>query len=101
MGGGQCQCCGSFLDPQLEHVETCSNAEVVCGMKLADPGITTEPRELTAAQSRPADIFITTAVPGRSAAVDVCVASSIAAAAREDAAQAAFDRQLSHYRNEI
>ena len=56
---------------------------------------------LTASQSRPADIFITTAVPGRSAAVDVCMASSIAAAAREDAAQAAFDRQLSHYRNEI
>ena len=30
-----------------------------------------------------------------------CVASSIAAAARGDAAQAAFDRKLSHYRNEI
>ena len=46
LGDGQCQCCGSFLDPQLEHVETCSNAEVVCAMKLADPGITTEPRGL-------------------------------------------------------
>ena len=45
----------SFLDPQLEHAETCSNAEAtrrhyacvhvaVCGMKLEDPGITTEPR---------------------------------------------------------
>ena len=55
VGGGQCRCCGSFLDPQLEHAETCSNAEatrgryacfhaVVCGMKLADSGITTEPR---------------------------------------------------------
>ena len=50
VGGGQCRCCGSFLDPQLEHAETCCNAEatrvhnacvhaVVCGMKLADPGI--------------------------------------------------------------
>ena len=59
VGGGQCRCCGSFLDPQLEHAETCSTAEatrghyacvraVVCGMKLADPGITTEPRGLTA-----------------------------------------------------
>ena len=55
VGGGQCWCCGSFLDPLLEHAESCSNAEatrrhyacvhaVVCGMKLADPGITTEPR---------------------------------------------------------
>ena len=50
VGGGECRCCGSFLDPQLEHAETCSTAEatrghyasvhaVVCGMKLADPGI--------------------------------------------------------------
>ena len=106
VGGGQCRCCGSFLDPQLEHAETCSNAEatrghnacvhaVVCGLKLADLGITSEPRGLTASQSRPADIFTTAAVPGRSAASDVCIASSIAAAAREDAAQAAFDRKLS------
>ena len=105
MGGGQCRCCGSFLDPQLEHAETCSKEEntrghyacvhaVVCGMKLADPGITTEPY-------RPADISTTAAVPGRSAALHVCVASSIAAAARGDAAQATFDRKLSQYRNEM
>ena len=111
MGGGQCRCCGSFLDLQLEHAETCSTTEatrrhyacvhaVVCGMKIADPGMSTEPRRLTASQSRLADIF-STAVPGCSAALDVCVASSIAAAARGDAAQAAFDRQLSHYRNGI
>ena len=42
-------------------------------MKLADPGITTEPRGITASQSRPADIFTTAAVPGRSAVLDVCV----------------------------
>ena len=64
----------------------------VCGMKLADPVITTEPRELTASQSRPADILTAAAVPGRSAALDVCAASSIAAAARGDATQTAFDR---------
>ena len=103
MGGGQCRCCGSFLDPHQEHAETCSTAEatrghyacvhaVVCGVQLADPGITTERRGRTASQSRPA------AVPGRSAALDVCVASSIAAAARGDAAH---DRKVSHYRNEI
>ena len=112
LGGGRCRCCGLFLDPQLEHAETCSNAKAtrqhhacvhaaVCGVKLADPGITTEPNELTASQSRPADILTTAAVPGRSAALDVCVASTNAAAARRDAAQTAFDRKQSHYRNEI
>ena len=73
---------------------------MVCGMKLADPAITTERRKLTASQFRPANIF-TAAVPGRSAAQDVCVASSIAAVARGDAAQAAFGQKLSHHRNEI
>ena len=53
-------------------------------MKLTDPGITTEPRGLAASQSRPADIFAAAVFPGRSAALDVCVASSIAAAARGD-----------------
>ena len=70
----------------------------VCGMKLAAPGNAMEPRGLPASQSRPSDIFSTAAVPGRN--VDVCVASSIAAAAPGDAALAAFDRKLSYYRNE-
>ena len=52
----------------------------------ADPGITTER---------------TAAVPGRSAALEVCVASPNAAAARGDAAQAVVDRKLSNFRNEI
>ena len=60
-----------------------------------------EPRGLTEAQSSPADLFATAAVPGRSAALDVCVASSNAAAARGDAAPAAFDRKILHYRREI
>ena len=83
-GFGQCRLCGFFLDPPLEHAETCSNAEatrehcacvhaVVCGTKQADPGIATEPRGITASQSRPADIFTTAAVSRRSAALDVCV----------------------------
>ena len=69
--------------------------DVVCCIKLADGGITSEPGGLSASQSRPADMFTSAAVPGRSAALDVCVASSIAAAAR------GFDRKLSHCRNEI
>ena len=39
-GGGQCRCCSSFQDLQLEHVTrghyACVRA-VACGMKLADP----------------------------------------------------------------
>ena len=45
------------------------------GLKLADTGITTEPRGLTATQPRPADLFYYRCCPG---------------AARGDAAQAAF-----------
>ena len=48
-------------------------------LKLADPAVTTEPRGLTETQSIPADIFTTAAVPGRSAALDECVASKNAA----------------------
>ena len=48
-----------------------------------------------------ADIFTTAAFPGRSEALDVCAASSNAATARGDAAQAGFDRKTSHYRTEI
>ena len=44
--------------------------------------ITTEPRALTATQCRPAGLFTTAADQGRSAALDVCVASTTAAAAR-------------------
>ena len=86
-GFGQCRSCGSFLDPQLEHGETCSTAEATRGhharvhavlgdLKLADPGVTTEPGGLTETQSRPADLFTTAAVPGRSAALDVSPLSS-------------------------
>ena len=94
------------------HGETCRTAEatrghygrvhaVPGGVLLADPAITTEPRGLTDTQSRPVDLFTTGAVPGRSAALDVCVASSSAAAARGDVAQAASDRNTTHYRREI
>ena len=31
VGGGQCRCCGSFRDRQLEHAETCSTAEATRG----------------------------------------------------------------------
>ena len=68
---------------------------VVCSMKLTDPGVTTG---LTATQSRPADLFSTAAVPGRSAALDVC--GLLHCRARGDAAQAALDQTFSH-RDEI
>ena len=97
---------------QLEHGEIGSAAEatrryyasvnaILSGLKPADPGITTEHRGLKEAQSRPADLFTTAAFPGRSAALDLCVASSNAAAARGDAAHAAFESNLHHYRHEM
>ena len=68
-----------FLDPHLEHGETRGTAEAtsgryVCvhallgGLKLA---LTTEPRGLTEATSRAADIFTIDALPGRGEALDV------------------------------
>jgi hypothetical protein len=111
-GGAQCRLCGVQLDPQLEHAETCALAEatrghyacvraLVDGFRLADPTVTTEARGLTTTQARPADILTTAAVPGRSAALDVCVASPNAAAAQGDAADAAFRRKLHFYRHII
>ena len=111
-GGTPCRLCGCVLDAFLEHSETCSTAEatrghyacvraVVEGLKLADPAVTTEPRGLTTSTSRPADILTTAVVPGRGAALDVCVASPNAAAAMGDAAAAAFRRKLRRYRREI
>ena len=107
-----CRLCGTQLDPQLEHSECCATAEatrghyacvrvVVNGLKLADPAVRTEVRGLTNTTSRPADILTVAAVPGRSAALDVCVASPNASGAAGDAAAAAFRRKLRRYRNEI
>ena len=64
----------------LEHYACVQS--VLGGPKLTDSGIATEPIGLTEAQSRRADLFTTAAVPGRSAAQDVCVASTNAEAAR-------------------
>ena len=111
-GCAPCRLCGAPLDPQLEHSEVCGTAAatrghyacvraLVEGFRLADPSVTTEPRGLTDTQARPADIFTTAAVPGRSAALDVCVASPSAAMALGDAAEAAFKRKLRHYRDII
>ena len=111
-GDATCRICSAPLDPQLEHCECCATAEatrghyavvhqVVRGLRLADPAVTTEPRNLTSTQSRPADILTATAVPGRSVALDVCIASSNAAAAAGDAAEAAYKRKLRRYRREI
>ena len=74
---------------------------VLGGLKLADAGVTTEPRRVTEKQSRPADLYTIASVPGRSAAPDVCVVSSNAAAARGDAAQVTYERKTSHYRRKI
>ena len=109
---GPCRLCGAPLDPGLVHADCCDTAgatrghyavvrALLRGLKLADPAITTEPRGLTTTQSRPADIFTNAAVPGRGAALDVCVAAPSASRAAGDAAEAAFRRKLRRYRREI
>jgi len=108
----RCRLCGVCLDPFMEHCEVCALGEatkghyavvraVVDGIKLADAAVTTEPAGLSSTQARPADIFTNAAVPGRSAALDVCIASPNAAGAAGDAAEAAFKRKLEHYQNII
>ena len=107
--GCSCRLCGKWVDSQLEHCETCSTAEatrghyavvraLVDGFRLADPAVTTEPKDLTSTSDRPADILTLAAVPGRSAALDICVTSPNAASARGDAATSAFQRKLARYK---
>jgi hypothetical protein len=108
----QCRLCQAYLDPQMEHCETCSIGEatrghyacvraVVAGLRAADATVTTEPQGLTDTQARPADILTHAAVPGRCAALDLCIASPNAATAGADAAEAAFRRKLRHYADVI
>ena len=102
----------SVLRPQLEHAETCSNAEaarehyacdhaVVCGMKLADPGITTEPRDLPLRnQGRlmfSPPLLSPDAAPPWTCAWTPPLQRQLA----ENAALAAFDRKLAHCRHEV
>ena len=71
-----CRVCGDDWDVHFEHgtnfaarqkpPEATAHAD-------ANPAETTEPRGRTTNTSRPADIFTIAAVPGRSAALDVCV----------------------------
>ena len=81
-----CRICGDLLDSCLNHSECCALADatrghyavvrtVTDGMKIADLALSTEPRGLVDTQARPADIYSIAAVPGRSAALDVCVTS--------------------------
>ena len=107
-----CRVCGKLLDPCLNHSEVCAIGEatrghyavvrsLVDGIRIADPAVTTEPRGLTRTQARPADVFTSAAVPGRSAALDVCITSPDSAAAGADAAESAFRRKLTHYADVI
>ena len=66
--------------------------------KIADPGVTKEPRGLTERTSSPSDI--SPPLLSFVAALDVCVASSKASAARGDVAQSSFDRKTFYCRRE-
>ena len=107
-----CRQCGEMLDPQLNHCECCAIGEstkghyavvgaMVEGLKLADAGVVTEPPGLTCTSMRPADILTTAALPGRSAALDVTVASPEASHAGVDAAETAVRAKYRKYRHLI
>ena len=64
-------------------------------------GLSSQMRALTSTLAGPTNILTTAAVPGRSAALDVCIASPNSAVAGNDATVAAFRRKLWHYRREI
>ena len=89
-----CRVCNKFLDAELTHCEVCALAArtrghyavvrvLADGFRLIDPNLQVEAPGITNSARRPADILTTAAVPGRSAALDVCVASPDAAAAGE------------------
>eukprot|EP00973_Karenia_brevis_P090516 12402961-Karenia_brevis.AAC.1 len=107
-----CRQCGQLLDPEMNHCECCAQAEstkghyavvraLVEGLRLADSGVVTEPPGLTCTSMRPADILTNAALPGRSAALDVTVASPEATYAGTDAAESDFKRKLRKYKDLI
>ena len=81
-GFGQYRLCGSWTLNLPAALLTLPEHTTLGGLKLADPMITTKPRGLTEAQSRPADLLTAAAVWGRSVPLDVSLASSNKAAAR-------------------
>ena len=104
----KCRVCGTPLDGCLEHAETCAQAEatkghyavvraVADGLRMVDPGVALEVRGLADTNARPADIYTTAAVPGRRAALDICICSPNAASAGSDAAATAFRGKLRRY----
>ena len=66
-------------------------------MRMVDPCIQTEVRNLTNSADRPADILTWTAIPGKLTAVDVTTASQDAAQAGPDCCAAAYRRKVRRY----
>ena len=104
----ECRICGCALDGCLEHAETCAQNEatkghyavvraMADGLRMADPGVAVEVRGLADNNARPADIHTIAAVPGRRAALDVCICSLNASTAGGDAATSAFREKLRKY----
>ena len=70
---------------------------VLKGVRLADHSAQTEVRGFTKQNTRPADILTNAAVPGRSVALDICVAGPQSIGAAGAAVVAARGRKLKKY----
>ena len=90
------------LKPRQRKATTQSVARSLAdGMRMVDPGVALEVRGLAGMNVRPADIYTTAAVPGRRAALDICICSPNAASAGDDAAATAFREKLRRYESII
>ena len=108
----KCAKCGLQLDAQCWHCETCGSTArtrghyatvraCVTGFAVGDPSTTTETPGLTRTAMRPADILTTSALPGRSAALDVTIVSPEAGSAGTDALSSAYRAKLRKYEEVI
>ncbi len=111
-GDDLCRQCGEALDPKVSHAFCCAKAEstrghykvvsaVAEGLALVDPCLQTEVRGLASTTDRPADILTTAAIPGRTTALDITVASPDAVHAGLDACASAYARKVTRYSNII
>ena len=107
----ECTLCGKLMDTQMFHAECCAKSQskighynvvrkLVDGIQLADSRVRTEVRGLSETSDvRPADIFTSSALPGREAALDVTIVSAEASHAGQNCLQSAFCRKFETYAN--
>ena len=105
-----CRLCGEPLDSSAAHSMCCAKGEstkghyavvsaLLDGIATVDPSARTEVQGLVSTPERPADILTEVAIPGKLAALDICIAAQDACAAGPDACASAYRRKTTHYRH--